>query len=125
MAAYGDNGYEWKKNQSGNPEGGNLPKRVRRSKLRQTIDKLREFEDIAIGNIKKSVQGEQVDKDCLASSRWTVERIASMSLQAASEEEKNNNMKLKNLEAAQVEGEEVEKEETTPKPARFQLTVVE
>ncbi|MNY03520.1 hypothetical protein D3C86_1361470 [compost metagenome] len=41
------------------------------------------------------------------------------------EEEKNANLKFKHQEAAQVEDEEIEKEEATPKPARFQLTVVE
>jgi hypothetical protein len=124
MAAYGDNGYEWKKNQSGNPEGGNLPKRVRRSKNRRMVEKLREHEDVALENIGKSVRGQEVDKDCLQSSKWLLEKLVAFSTACAVEEDKNNNMKLKNLEAAQ-EDEEVEKEETTPKPARFQLTVVE
>ena len=119
------NEYEWKKGgESPNPSGG-LPKRVRRSKNRKLIEKMREHEDIALENIGRSVRGEDVDKECLQSSKWLCERLVSFSVACQNEEEKNANIKFKHQEAAQAEDEELEKEESTPKPARFQLTVVE
>lgn len=119
-----NNEYAFKKGESGHPVGG-LPKRVRRSKLRKLLDEIYEITPIAMQNIKRSVEGEQVDKDVLQSSKWAIERAASLTLASVSEEEKNANLKFKHQEAAQAEDEEAEKEESTPKPARFQLTVVE
>lgn len=110
----------FKEGESGNPSGG-TPKRVHRSKLRRTVDKLRELEPTALANIKASVEGNVVDKDVLQSSKWTVEKIASFTMIAIQEEEKNNSMKIKNQEL--VEEAEVEQEDETPKPARFSLTI--
>ena len=124
MAFEKGNQLGFKKNVSGNPSGGE-PKRVRRSKLRQTVEKLRELEPLALENIKKSVEGNQVDKEVLQSSKWALEKISSFTIAAIQEEEKNANLKFKHQEAAQTEDEEAVSEETTPKPARFQLTVVE
>lgn len=124
MAFEKNNEYAFKKGSSGHPEGG-VGKRVRRSKLRQTVEKLRELEPLALENIKKSVEGNQIDKEVLQSSKWALEKISSFTIAAIQEEEKNANLKFKHQEAAQAEDEEIEKEEATPKPARFQLTVVE
>ena len=119
-----NNEHAWKKGTTGNENGG-LPKRVRRSKNRKLIEKMREHEDIALENIGRSVRGEDVDKECLQSSKWLCERLVSFSVACQNEEDKNASLKFKHQEAAQAEDEELEKEESTPKPARFQLTVVE
>lgn len=112
------------KGTSGNSAGG-LKKRAVRSKIRQTIESLREVEPLAIENIKRSVNGQEVDKEVLQSSKWCIEKIVSFTTAAISEEEKNTNIKLKNLEAARAEEETEQEDEdsSTPRPAVFQLTV--
>lgn len=130
MPKKGENGFQpgntdgFLPGKSGNPSGG-LKKRAVRSKIRQTIESLREVEPLAIENIKRSVNGQEVDKDVLQSSKWCIEKIVSFTTAAISEEEKNTNIKLKNLEAARAEEETEQEDEdsSTPRPAVFQLTV--
>lgn len=124
MAFQKNNDFAFKKGESGFPAGG-LPKRVRRSKNRKLIEKMREDEDVALSNISASIRGKEVDKECLQSSKWLCEKLVSFSVACQNEEEKNANTKLKHQEAAQAEDEEEAASDATPKPARFQLTVVE
>ena len=124
MAFEKNNEYAFKKGESGHPAVG-LPKRVRRSKLRKLLDEIYEITPLAMQNIKDSVEGKEVNKDVLQTSKWCVERCAALTTAAISEEDKNAALKIKHQEAGQTEDEEIEKDEATPKPARFQLTVVE
>ena len=82
--------------------------RIRKSKSRKTEDALRKLEGSALENIKKSVEGETVDKEVLSTSKWIVNTILTVSKAAYSEEEVMNNLRL-TLDQAEVEEQEVEK----------------
>jgi hypothetical protein len=77
----------WGKGRSGNPAG--RPKGTGRpmSKLRRTQRKLHEMEDKALENIQKSVEGVDVDKEVLASSKWVIGAIVTVTKAATADEE--------------------------------------
>lgn len=71
--------------------------RGKRSELRKLLSKFRELEDSALEIIKKSIEGEDVPKDQLSSSKWLCERIVSTTTAAVGEEQRKNAIK-KSLE---------------------------
>lgn len=59
---------------------------VKKSKLRNLETKLMKLNDLSIENIKKSVEGENVDKDTLATSKWVVSTTVVANRAALAEE---------------------------------------
>ena len=60
--------------------------RITKSKLRNTVDKLREMEETCLANIKDSVEGREVEAKRLSTSQWVITSIASIERAAAQEE---------------------------------------
>lgn len=60
--------------------------RIQKSKLRNTVDKLREMEETCLANIKDSVEGRDVEAKRLSTSQWVITSIASIERAAAQEE---------------------------------------
>lgn len=65
---------------------GNSKIRITKSKLRNTVDSLREMEPTALANIKDSVEGREVEAKRLDTSKWIITSIASIERAAAQEE---------------------------------------
>lgn len=89
-------------------------KRIRKSKLRKTLEKLYALEGKAMENIKASVDGSEVDKEMLATSKWVVTNIMTVTRAAAQDESEINGLRL---EMDKAEAEEVEKEEQERQPS--------
>ena len=98
-------------------------KRIRKSKLRKTLDKLYALEGKAMENIKASVDGREVDKEMLSTSKWVVTNIMTVTKAAAQDEAEINGLRL---EMDKAEAEEQEKEDVQqPSGAVFSLFVNE
>ena len=98
-------------------------KRIRKSKLRKTLEKLYALEGKAMENVKASVDGKEVDKEMLASSKWVITNIMTVTRAAAQDEAEINGLRL---EMDKAEAEEQEKEEAQqPSGAVFSLFVNE
>ena len=96
-------------------------KRIRKSKLRKTLEKLYALEGKAMENIKASVDGAEVDKEMLATSKWVVTNIMTVTKAAAQDEAEINGLRL---EMDKAEAEEQEKEDVQqPSGAVFSLFV--
>lgn len=114
----------WKKgspspNPSGRPKGTGKPV----SKLRSTIAKLRELETKSLENIRRSVEGEDMDKEVLASSKWVISTTIATVKAALSEELAVHGIRQKDAELAdEVEKDQAE-EETQVKFSLVQLPV--
>lgn len=106
----------WEKGKSANPNG--RPKGTGRpvSSLRKTLTKLKTLENKSLENIEKSVNGEEVDKEVLSSSKWVVQQVVSVQKACVSEELAVHG--IRSDLAGDNESEEKEDEE--PK-VRFQL----
>lgn len=102
-------------------------KRMRRSPLRKTLSKLRDLEPAALKLIEKSVNEESPDKEALATSRWVITNLMTLTKAASSEEDVINGMRLK-MDAAQYgdspEEEPEEEEEEVETKARFSLHIL-
>lgn len=108
----------WKPGESGNKGG--RPKGTGKpiSKLRSTIAKLRELEGKSLENIRRSVEGEDVDKEVLASSKWVISTTVSTVKAALSEELAIHGIRQKDTELA----DEAEKEQAEETPqVKFSL----
>lgn len=111
--------------QQGNP----TRKRIRRSKLRKTYEELYKLEPKCLKIIKASVEGNEVDKETIATSKWVVQQLQSLNRAAVQEEIEINNLRWKAdalgdaEEAAEREAyrDEDEEEEVSP---RFSLHVL-
>lgn len=95
--------------------------RVRKSELRKLIAKLSKMEDKAVENIENSIEGKEITKEQLSSSRWLVERIASLTTAAVNEEQRRNAIKQSLQENSEDTPDEDTSEGTTEKPVRFSL----
>ena len=96
-------------------------KRIRKSKLRKTLDKLYALEGKAMENIKASVDGQTVDKSMLDTSKWVISNIMNVTKAAAQDEAEINGLRL---EMDKAEAEEQEKEDVQqPSGAVFSLFV--
>lgn len=100
-------------NPNGRPKGA---KSGPRSKLRKTLDKLREIEDKALENIKDSVEGKEVDKEVLATSKFVVTTIVTVNRAAVADEESKKMLDDDEDNAPSIE-------EEKPKPT-FSLNIV-
>lgn len=98
-------------------------KRIRKSKLRKTLDKLYALEGKAMENVKASVEGQTVDKTMLDTSKWVISNIMTVTKAAAQDEAEINGLRL---EMDKAEAEEQEKEDVQqPSGAVFSLFVNE
>lgn len=95
--------------------------RVRKSELRKLIAKLSKMEDKAVNNIERSIDGEEIPKEQLSSSRWLVERLASLTTAAVNEEQRRNAIKQSLQENSEDTPDEDTSEGVTEKPVRFSL----
>lgn len=99
-------------------------KRIRKSKLRKTLDKLYELEPRALENIKTSVEGGTIDKSVVDTSKWLIQQLQAVSKSAAQDEAEMNGLRWeadKLAKEEQVEGQE----ELESQPAtRFSLHVL-
>lgn len=99
-------------------------KRIRKSKLRKTLDKLYALEGKAMENIKASVDGAEVDKEMLATSKWVVTNIMTVTKAAAQDEAEINGLRLE-MDKAEAEEADKEEQEKAPSGAVFSLFVNE
>jgi len=96
---------------AGRPPGsGNKSKA---SSLRKTLKKLKSFEEKAIQNIEDSVNGKEVDKEQLASSKWLVTSVVTVQKACLAEEQFKESLN----------DEDEEKEPVVEKP-KFSLNIV-
>ena len=96
----------WQEGKSGNPNG--RPKGTGRpvSSLRKTLKKLRTLEDKSLENIENSVNGKEVDKEVLSSSKWVVQQVVSVQKACVDEELAVHGIRSDNAEDVQEEKEE-------------------
>lgn len=103
-------------------------KRIRRSQLRKTLEKLRELEPFALDNIEKSVKCQNIDKEALATSRWLIQQLQSVAKSASAEEQEQNLLRWKadaiTREEEELEKEQEEDEEEKEPVTRFSLHVL-
>jgi hypothetical protein len=98
-------------------------KRKPRSELRKIVNRLNEDLDKAFENIKASLNGQQVDKETLATSKWWLEKVITTTNAAISEETKRVQIR-KQLDDGTEEVIEMDEEEAErPKGAVFSLVV--
>jgi len=76
------------------------------SSLRKTLSKLKALETKSLENIEKSVNGQEVDKECLASSKWVITTAVSVQKACVAEELAVHGIRSDNAEDAQEEKEE-------------------
>lgn len=76
------------------------------SSLRKTLSKLKALETKSLENIEKSVNGEEVDKECLASSKWVINSVVSVQKACVAEELAVHGIRSDNAEEVQEEKEE-------------------
>lgn len=102
-------------------DSGNMKrKRIRKSPLRKTLNKLLELEPHALANIEKSVKNEAVDKESLNTSRWIVTNLMALTRAASMDEDVINGLRIKLDQAEREEDEAVEAEEAVPQ-TKFSL----
>ena len=104
------------------PKAGGRPPGARnkiRSPLRKTQREIEKFEVKALDNIRKSVNGEDVDKEVLTTSKWVVNTKITISRAATAEEQLEHGIRQSEVEDDIIE----EQEEETPK-TRFSLHVL-
>ena len=99
-------------------------KRIRKSKLRKTLEKLYALEGKAMENIKASVEGQTVDKAMLDTSKWVISNIMNVTKAAAQDEAEINGLRLE-MDKAEAEEAEKEEQEKAPSGAVFSLFVNE
>lgn len=83
---------------------GNSKVRIKKSKLRELAEKLREREDIALQLIDKSLNDKEVSETSVASAKWVIQSLLSVEKAANSEE-------ISNFKA-RAEGKRDEEEQT-------------
>lgn len=112
---------------SSNPQNRNTKgitgPRGRRSELRKLLKKLSQLEDTSLKNIEKSINGEDVPKDQLSSSKWVIERIVSTTTAAVGEEQRKNAIK-KSLEENSEDTPEEDNSTPEVPVRRFSLTML-
>lgn len=104
-------------NAEGRPKGAHKPHK--RSRLRSTELKLMKLNAKALENIEASVNGEEIDKEVLTTSKWVVNTTVVVSKAAMQEEIEINGLKASDKK----EMEEVQSEEETG--VRFSLHMIE
>lgn len=97
-------------------------RRLKRSPLRKTLAKLRLLEDKCIDNIKTSVEGGQVDKEVLGTSRWVVNSYVTLAKAIVQEELDINSARLRHSDG--TESSLAEEEDSEMTTSRFSLHVL-
>lgn len=101
-------------------------RRLRKSQLRKTLAKLHELEPHALSLIEKSVKEEKdVDKDSLATGKWIITNLITLTKAAVQDEVEINGLRLKAIAADAENSAEEEEEEKPPTGAVFSLFVNE
>lgn len=112
-----------KGNQIAKQNNNQRKKRIRKSSLRKTLAKIQELEPKALENIKKSVEGQSIDKSILDTSKWLIQQLQALSKSASQDEAEMNELRWQADKAEESNEVEEEKEEEEVKP-RFSLTVL-
>lgn len=81
--------------------------RIQKSKLRATAEKLREIEPTALENIKKSVEGKDVEGKMLDTSKWVITSIIALDRAAAGEEASLTKLRMEGKRPDEEEEQEV------------------
>ena len=121
---------KWKKGQSSpNPNG--RPKGTGRpiSKVRSTLNKLKQLEPDAISVIEKSLKGakgeeteEMVSKSQVDTAKWIISSIGSLTRTALAEESYKSEI---SKEAKESEGKATGTNDSSSKPVRFTTHIIE
>ena len=93
---------------------GNSKVRIKKSKLRELADKLREREDIALELIDKSLKNETVNSESVASAKWIINSIVSVEKAASSDE-------ITNFKARAEGKRDTEEEEQSPEQIKAEM----
>lgn len=110
-----------KDNKWGNRAGAPAGKRIQKSKLRKLEDELMRMQPKALENIEKSINGEQIDSEMLASSKWLVGSVITVSKAAHSEEIGYTKLRKELSDAAKEENEETPEQISQDAPKRLSL----
>lgn len=105
---------EEERSKAGRPKGA---RNKIRSPLRKTQREIEKFETKALDNIRRSVEGENVDREVLTTSKWVVNTKITISRAATAEESLEHGVRQAEAEAEAMEDEVDEQE---PK-VRFSL----
>ena len=101
-------------------------RRLRKSALRKTLAKLHELEPHALSLIERSVKEQDVDKDSLATGKWIITNLVTLTKAAVQDEVEINGLRLKAIAADADSGaEEEDDEDKPPTGAVFSLFVNE
>lgn len=98
-------------------------RRLRKSKLRKTLEKLHELEPHALSLIERSVREQDVDKDSLATGKWIITNLITLTKAAVQDEVEINGLRLKAIAADAENSPEEEDEDKPPTGAVFSLFV--
>lgn len=93
---------------------GNSKVRIKKSKLRELADKLREREDVALALIDKSLENETVNSESVASAKWIINSIVSVEKAASSDE-------ITNFKARAEGKRDTEEEEQSPEQIKAEM----
>lgn len=104
-------------NKNGAPAG----KRIQKSKLRKLEDELMRMQPKALENIEKSINGEQIDSEMLASSKWLVGSVVTVSKAAHSEEIGYTKLRKELADAAKEGDEQTPEQISQDAPKRLSL----
>lgn len=94
--------------------------KLKQSKLRKTERALLNLNPAALENIRKSVEGEDIDKEVVATSKWVVTTTVTVSKAAMVEEMELNGLKDKAARDALTDA-QAEDDESTGPIAEFSL----
>lgn len=84
--------------------------KLKKSRLRKTEAELLKLNPQALENIRKSVAGEEIDKEVVNTSKWVVTTTVSVSKAALQEEIELNGLKDKSAQRAMEEAQEEDDE---------------
>lgn len=90
-----------------------------RSPLRKTQREIEKFETKALDNIRRSVEGEEVDKEVLTTSKWVINTKITISRAATAEEQLEHGIRQ-----AEEEDYEAQVEEDEQPKVKFSLHVL-
>lgn len=110
-----------KGNQHGQRNGAPPGKRIQKSKLRKLEDELLRLQPKALENIEKSINGAQIDSEQLASSKWLVGSVITVSKAAHSEEIGYTKLRKELADAAKEDEEQTPSEILAEAPKRLSL----
>ena len=88
--------------------------KLKQSKLRKTEKELLKLNPAALENIRKSVEGEPIDKEVVNTSKWVVTTTVTVSKAAMTEEMELNGLKDKNASAALAEAQADDDDSSEP-----------